>query len=668
MNLALLTGPLAQAVGWMLLHLLWQGTLVAALLAVLLASLSGRSARLRYAASCAALVLIVALGIATAIRSYPGATAAPAAMSTARTLPTPRGPAVAAGTPSRPGRLYTFVHAANDALPQIVTIWLAGVALLSVRLILEWLRARRLVTRSASRAREHWQAAARRLSLALGVRHAVQLLESAAVEVPSVVGLVRPAILLPASTLTGLTPAQLEMILAHELAHIGRHDFLVNLLQAVVETLLFYHPAVWWISRRVRIERENCCDDLAVAVCGNPLQYARALTRLEELRARALPIAASANGGSLFERIRRIVGGSTRAAGPAVRGVAALAVLSSVLLAIAAPSFPAIGEWEPLMRHDRHHGTGSAKAFEHDASRRTTDAAASHATRLAIADPTPPVHGSNDRVPDTLSDDDATPPGDYPDTDAEPGDDAGPGPTVSPDRGRGKLTLEELVELRTQNVTPAEIRDVRRMFPGIDLREIARMKAVGATSDFVREMRSAGLAVRTTRDAEGLAAVGVTGAAVRALRESGLEIASARAAQSLVAVGVTPEFVRGMRAAGLEVESAHEAQGLAAVGVTPQFIRGVRAAGIAVNSASEAQGLAALGVTPDYVREMREAGVDLTNARDAQSLRALDVTPAFVKRLADAGYRNLTVNELRRLGASGVTGDFIREMSQYRSR
>src|SRR5262249_31480014 len=160
----------------------------------------------------------------------------------------------------------------------------------------------RLVTRSASPACEPWLSLARRLSLALGVRQAVRLLESTAIEVPAVLGLLRPVILLPASAVTGLTPAQLEMILAHELAHIRRHDFLVTLFQSAVETLLFYHPAVWWISRQVRIERENCCDDLAVAVCGTPLQYARALARLEELRAEALPLAVSANGGSLMER------------------------------------------------------------------------------------------------------------------------------------------------------------------------------------------------------------------------------------------------------------------------------------------------------------------------------------------------------------------------------
>src|SRR5262249_23956479 len=149
--------------------------------------------------------------------------------------------------------------------------WLLGVTLLSLRLLVQWRNARRLVTHGAQPACEPWLSVARRLSPAPGVRPPGRLPESTAVPNPAVIGLLPPVILLPATSLTGLLPGQLQMILAHELAHIRRHDFLVNLLQAAVETLLFYHPAVWWISSQVRIERENCCDDLAVSVCGSPL-------------------------------------------------------------------------------------------------------------------------------------------------------------------------------------------------------------------------------------------------------------------------------------------------------------------------------------------------------------------------------------------------------------
>jgi hypothetical protein len=147
----------------------------------------------------------------------------------------------------------------------------------------------------------------------------VRLLESTLVRAPTTIGWLRPVILLPASAFTGLTLQQLELILAHELAHIRRHDYLVNLFHVAAETLLFYHPAVWWVSRQARIEREHACDDLAVAVCGDPIAYARALTQMERLRKDAPLLAIAADGGKLSARIRRLVEnsqGSRRASSP----------------------------------------------------------------------------------------------------------------------------------------------------------------------------------------------------------------------------------------------------------------------------------------------------------------------------------------------------------------
>jgi hypothetical protein len=143
----------------------------------------------------------------------------------------------------------------------------------------------------------------------LSVRRRVRLLLSSRLDTPVVAGWLRPAILLPAAALTGLTPEQLRAVLAHELAHIRRHDFLVNLLQGAVESLLFYHPAVWWLSARIRAEREHCCDDLAIEVCGDRLLYARALVELEQSRHSAPAVAVAATGGELARRIRRVLGG-----------------------------------------------------------------------------------------------------------------------------------------------------------------------------------------------------------------------------------------------------------------------------------------------------------------------------------------------------------------------
>ena len=158
---------------------------------------------------------------------------------------------------------------------------------------------------------------------------------------PTVIGWSKPVILLPATALSGLSAQQLEALLAHELAHVRRNDYVINLLQALIETLLFDHPAVWWLSRRIRIEREHCCDDLAVQVCGDELSYAKALVALEELRGPRMTLAVSAAGGSLLGRIKRLVTRPTTTEDHPVLGVGAIGVVVVMALLIGLRTLPA---------------------------------------------------------------------------------------------------------------------------------------------------------------------------------------------------------------------------------------------------------------------------------------------------------------------------------------
>jgi beta-lactamase regulating signal transducer with metallopeptidase domain len=164
------------------------------------------------------------------------------------------------------------------------------------------------------------------------------LLVSSLVEVPVVVGWFRPVVLMPVGALTGLAPEHIEALLAHELAHIRRHDYLVNVLQSVVEAVLFYHPAIWWVSNQIRKERELCCDDLAVAASGDALTYVRALADLESCRPTHVRAAIAANGGSLLHRIRRLADPSQPVShtviGPMAAFVVTLMVLSGASLVV----------------------------------------------------------------------------------------------------------------------------------------------------------------------------------------------------------------------------------------------------------------------------------------------------------------------------------------------
>ncbi|HEY2737885.1 MAG TPA: M56 family metallopeptidase, partial [Thermoanaerobaculia bacterium] len=308
-----------QAVAWALVHFLWQGTLVGLGLAAALALGRGWSARLRYALSAGALLLMLALPVATAVaRLELPAPAKPFSSGLAAISTTS---ATAPGTVPETGVPAALAPAAGGTnleawLPAVLSLWVVGVVLLSVYHLGGWLQARRLAWRDARPAAAEWTARLGALRDRLGIGRPVALLESARVAVPAVVGWLKPVILVPASAFAGLAPQQLEAILAHELAHVRRHDYLINLLQTAVETLLFYHPAVWWASRQVRIERESCCDDLALAVYGDRVGYARALATLEGLRAPAPRLAMAATGGtgSLLARIRRIVGAPAPAA------------------------------------------------------------------------------------------------------------------------------------------------------------------------------------------------------------------------------------------------------------------------------------------------------------------------------------------------------------------
>ncbi|HEU4692535.1 MAG TPA: M56 family metallopeptidase, partial [Vicinamibacterales bacterium] len=281
-----LDSPLVQSIGWALIHFVWQGTVVGIATALTLRALAGARSATRYAVACFSMALMLMVPVVSVL--------------------TDRVPDSLDLVPAAAVSVNVVAAPFERLLPSAVIAWLAGVLLLSVRLVVACAVVERLkrATRSVDAT-----IVARVQSLAhrFGVDRPVRVFESALVRVPTVVGYVRPVILLPASVITGLAPAYLDAVLAHELAHVRRHDYLVNALQSLVETLLFYHPAVWWCSRQIRIEREHCCDDMVVEAGSNRLAYATALAQLEELRGLQPMLSLNASGGRLIDRIRRLL-------------------------------------------------------------------------------------------------------------------------------------------------------------------------------------------------------------------------------------------------------------------------------------------------------------------------------------------------------------------------
>ena len=350
----MLQQPFSHAIGWALLQFVWQGTLIAALTAVLLAALRRSGPDVRYVVSTIALALMLTTPVVTVVQtlsaSDPALDMAAGSLSKPAAAPEDTRVADAAASvaprASSPGDDVAALAASGPAvdewLPLFVSLWLAGVFLLTLRLFSGWMWVQRMKSHGAHPAPEALQAAAERLMRRLHIGRAVRLLESTSVAVPTVIGWLKPVVLLPASALAGLSPKQLEAIVAHELAHVRRHDYIVNLFQTVVETLLFYHPAVWWLSHRIRAERENCCDDLAVSLCGDPVAYAAALAELEGLRSTSGGLVLAASGGSLLQRVRRLLGVPThagRAPGWLAAGAALLVLIGMSASALARGPF-----------------------------------------------------------------------------------------------------------------------------------------------------------------------------------------------------------------------------------------------------------------------------------------------------------------------------------------
>ena len=315
-----------QALAGALMHFLWQGALVA--LAALTLMRVARGAGTRYAIGIVALVAMLAAPMATFLSLLDSQSELTASAVAGTVSETPALPSREIAVPSTPGNTFadeTWWPVAS------VFVWMSGILVLSVRLAGGWLVARRMATRAVRPAADHVQAVAAALAERLALRRAVQVLESSAVAVPVLVGWIRPAVVFPVAALAGLSPAQIEALLAHELAHVLRHDYLVNLLQSFAEVVLFYHPAVWWLSRRIRTERELCCDDLAVGVCDR-LVYATALTDLAAMRYSRVALAAT--GGDLLARVRRILGREEPSMSSNVRWIPAVVVSAGMLVAV----------------------------------------------------------------------------------------------------------------------------------------------------------------------------------------------------------------------------------------------------------------------------------------------------------------------------------------------
>jgi beta-lactamase regulating signal transducer with metallopeptidase domain len=689
---ALWSLPFARPVAWALAHFLWQGALVGLLLAGSLALLSRKSPSVRYAAAVGAMVLLLALPFATALWLAPegSATAAPEPVAAAASAAPDRSSSSVDGAPlaSEAAALSPLLRL-QPLLPWLLAFWLAGVAVLSFYNLGGLLQVHRLKVRGTRPVPERWEQVVADLRRRLGVQRAVRILESCAVPVPAVVGWLRPVVLVPASALTGLDPQQLEAVLAHELAHVRRHDSMVNLLQTVVETLLFYHPVVWWVSRVVRQEREHCCDDLAVAVCGDRLVYARALADLEGLRTPSPRLAMASDGGSLLARIRRLAGvpsGPSRRSWMAgalalgllpsgmviqpggydpakgVERTAGMAAEAPVRIAAAAPRAP---EPEPEPARQRQEPApaqaGEARRGSYQGvwmgerredgriqiqmkprSRDKGKGDWNHSSSFSASE----LHGLDSGRFELRRD-----AGTF--TFEGRFDGAGPGA-----QGAGNFWFQP---------DSGYIRDMASLGYRVE-DKVFEMALFDISRGYVRELRSLGYGDLSLDDLIEFGIFRVTPEFIREMAQIGFKDLPAKRLVELRIHRVTPEYVREWRSAGYPDLSLDRLVELRIFKVTPEYLRELAAMGFKDASLDRAVEFRIHRVTPEFVREMTDLGYSDLSADDLVGFRIHRVTPEFIREIEKLGYRDVSADDLVAMRIHRVDPEFIREAREKEGR
>ncbi len=311
---------LIEATGWMLFHSLWQGAMLTIILVVVLHILKKYPAQVRYLLSFFTLVILMAWSGITFYRAYNYAREKQELKKTlisdpARVIEAMHGKiqqtAINKSTsPSQAQiRVVRFRGFMQRNFPIVFMLWLTGVFFFLFRMVGGFLYLRNLRGRQTLPLEDHWTRKIEKIKNRLGISRSIKALRSTVVKVPMVLGYIKPILLLPASFFTGLSGPELEAVITHELAHIMRHDYILNIIQSVIETLFFFHPAVWMISKTIRDEREHCCDDLAIEITGDRVAYVKALASSQELvkhEEYQYALTFSSGKSSLLKRIIRI--------------------------------------------------------------------------------------------------------------------------------------------------------------------------------------------------------------------------------------------------------------------------------------------------------------------------------------------------------------------------
>ncbi|HTV06867.1 MAG TPA: M56 family metallopeptidase [Acidobacteriaceae bacterium] len=608
-----------QAIGWTLLHFLWQGAGIALVYKVVDLALVRRSANARYVLSLAALLGMLAVSLSTL--AYEEASLRPSAVPQGSTAPVvwtsvPSAPVRAAASSATPAPVVKL-FLVDQVLPFVDFLWLAGVLLLTLRALRGWWLLRRLRFSPLHPGPDTLLLRLDIMRLQMGICRFVDLRLSSRIANPLTAGVLRPWILLPIAALTRLSPEQVEAVLSHELAHIRRRDYLWNILQTVVETLFFFHPAVWWISRRAREERELCCDDAALARCPDPSVYASALLSLEENRRNHLRLATALDGhqsrACLRARILRILGDPD----PSPRSLRPLS-LAGVVVAFAIffcplPKVFASFRAVPKAAASMTHAVASAAH------------ATFHVPTAAPAQPAPANEATLSSANRAQSS--ATP------------------PATSANQDK---TWRHEWKLTRLDSSPSKVQLtlISRNDDGND-RENTQDVSLSSLAGFSLSML----------DQDGPVKFEYVRDAGRILCEG--RVSGGRASGPFTVV-LDPSFVSSLEKMGYAVPQDDEAFSLVTSDVTLGYAQAVRDTGL-TSSVSDLVDLRDHGVSSDYVRAVRQEGFTNLTASDISDLRDHGVEPNYLEAIKAAD-PNLSIEAIDSLYDHGVKPDYYKSM------
>ncbi|HEY6349656.1 MAG TPA: M56 family metallopeptidase [Candidatus Angelobacter sp.] len=600
-----------QSLGATLLHFIWQGTALAALLAAALSVC--RKSSVRYFISVITAVAMLAVPVITFLVVMDREPVRPF------TSPVPSA-LVLANPASAPSAVSATLETAPvERFKWLVEAWLVGIVLFSFRMIAGLIAVQHLRFIQSKSLDPQLHEKCLLLQRRLGINRLIRYCKCHRIDVPSVIGWFRPVVLLPLMALTELSELQLEAVIVHELVHIRRLDAFVNLFQVMVESLLFYHPAVWWVSGRIRAEREHCCDEAVIAVVSDAVQYARALTLMEECRS-APTLAMAANRGPLFARVMRLLG-----IGNLGIGIRTVGVLASTLCLTGA-----LFAGRALVAL-----TGSLKPGTGNESSENTQASV-HSRAL---------NPQSSRVASSQT------------------NQTGAGPSRGAERsvsvsffeqmkaaGLDDLTSDDLVALKMEGVTPGYVRSIHELGLKPVVSQIIQMHRNAVMPEYILALREVGVD-ESPSQIIGMKVQGVTPEYVRSLHDLGLD-APASQLIGMRAQGISPEYVRELNDLGLHPQ-VNDLYGLKGQGVTADYVRDLQAAGLTL-SVRDLISFRVQKIDAEYINGLKRAGLTNLSTGDYIAAKAQGITPEFVDKARNRGFRDLTISQLIGLKTNGV--------------